>query len=278
MTPAFGHWRSSLQRAYSQSATPRPRAAYSSNSQPPDDQALAVIQDFAGPVYLIAKAGSDAVYDDAQAWLDDVARTNHEPGARVAALYYALETARLRDSAEGVAERYAWIPALDLEGSSMLELIESEFSPDRLARPGAPLPDFSLVALDDPTQTFDRAAIEGDLVLLHFWATWCRPCQEHIPELQRVHEALAAEGHRMRFVSINLDDDPQDGQRYLRAHPMPWTHLHGGPREHTEVLATFGLLGPSMMLVDRDRRILATAESLYDTLESTLRDALAATP
>ena len=244
----------------------------------PDDPALALIHEFAGPVFLAAKFGDDAAKQKAQAWLDTAARTNPEPGARVMALFYALETARLTDPANGIARRYAWIPELDLEASAMLEIIDAYYAPDRLARPGAELPAFTLVELDDPSHQVDRTALEGDLVLLHLWATWCRPCLETIPELQRVHDALNADARRIQFVSINLDEDPALARAYLQAHPMPWTHLHGGPIQPDVVMRTFGLLGPSMLLVDRDRRILATTESLHDALESTLRAALEAAP
>ena len=41
------------------------------------------------------------------------------------------------------------------------------------------------------------ASMRGDVVLLNMWATWCHPCREEIPALQRLHERLADSGLRV---------------------------------------------------------------------------------
>lgn len=153
------------------------------------------------------------------------------------------------------------------------------FSPDRKAQRRAEIPAFSLVDLEDPTSRVERKTLEGELVLLHFWATWCRPCIEQIPDLQRVHELVNVDTREVHFVSINVDADPEVARRFRRERwPMPWTHLHIGTQDPDEVLEEFGLLGPSCLLVDPVGQILATSEDLDpEHLERTLLDALGTT-
>jgi cytochrome c biogenesis protein CcmG, thiol:disulfide interchange protein DsbE len=52
----------------------------------------------------------------------------------------------------------------------------------------------------------DRVALHdyrGAVVLLNIWATWCPPCVEEMPALQRLHEALA--DHGLRIVAVSVD-------------------------------------------------------------------------
>lgn len=66
-----------------------------------------------------------------------------------------------------------------------------------------PLPDLHLVSPDDGAR-LNAADLRGQVVLLHFWATWCTPCREELPKLA----ALSAQLHdsRLRVVLIAIDE------------------------------------------------------------------------
>ncbi len=243
----------------------------------PGDPALAAIGQFPGPVYLAMKFGGPVAKERGQTWLDAVALENPEPGARVMALYFGLEAARLHAPDE-IPDRYARISSLGVDGTSMLQIIEATFDPKRLARPGARIPEFEFPRLDGEG-SFGNEDMAGTLVLLHFWATWCPPCIEAIPALERMHANLRATGRDVVFVSINCDDDPEAARRFRREQaPMRWTHLHIGSEDADAALERFGLLGPGRLLVDAEGMIVATSEKLgTEHLEATLSEALAAT-
>lgn len=52
--------------------------------------------------------------------------------------------------------------------------------------PGHPAPDFALQTLDG--QTLQLSDLEGQAVVLNFWASWCPPCRAEMPELEQAYQ------------------------------------------------------------------------------------------
>lgn len=73
---------------------------------------------------------------------------------------------------------------------------------DEMDKPAANFA-FRLVA-DDDEQTLED--YEGKVVLLNFWATWCAPCLQEIPELDRLQKNYDADG----LVVLTISDEPRD--------------------------------------------------------------------
>lgn len=62
-----------------------------------------------------------------------------------------------------------------------------------------PVPELTLETLDGTS--IDLAAQEGKLLLINFWATWCAPCREEIPDLKALHTDL----ENLTVIGIALD-------------------------------------------------------------------------
>lgn len=62
--------------------------------------------------------------------------------------------------------------------------------------------DFTLRDIDG--QSFTLSELKGKVVVLSFWATWCGPCKEEMPHLQKLYDAHKDEG--LVIVSISADD------------------------------------------------------------------------
>jgi peroxiredoxin len=69
-----------------------------------------------------------------------------------------------------------------------------------------PAPGFTLESTSGDRLTL-AAALERGPVIVDFWATWCGPCKQSLPELQRLHERYAARGLTIMAVST---DEPRN--------------------------------------------------------------------
>ncbi len=121
------------------------------------------------------------------------------------------------------------------------------------ARPALELPDI------DGTRT-SIARWDGRLVLVNFWASWCGPCVEEMPLLDRMQQRHAAAG--LQIVGI-ATDGVQPTRDFLGRHPVAYPILIDDPDLRTNTGDSAAIYGntrnvlPYSVLIGRDGRILA---------------------
>lgn len=96
----------------------------------------------------------------------------------------------------------------------------------------------------------------GQVLVVNWWATWCHPCREEMPELSKLHTRYAARG--VRFVGIAADGADQV-MRYARETPVAYPLLVGGP-DAIKLTRAFGnepLAVPFTLVLDRDGTLRA---------------------
>jgi cytochrome c biogenesis protein CcmG/thiol:disulfide interchange protein DsbE len=100
---------------------------------------------------------------------------------------------------------------------------------------GESVPDKELATLDG-SGTGRIADYRGRWVLVNLWASWCEPCREESPTLQRFHER-----HRNRdvtVVGINVQDNSDDARAFVRQYRLTYPQLRSVGDERSEAFAS----------------------------------------
>jgi peroxiredoxin len=118
-------------------------------------------------------------------------------------------------------------------------------------KPGTEAPAFRLPTLAGGE--VDLASQRGKVVVLNFWATWCPPCVEEMPSLERLHRALGPEG--LAVVTVSADEDEAALRAFVtrRGLTLPVLADPGG-RVAAGAFRTTGY--PETFLLDREGRIV----------------------
>ncbi|MEO6966919.1 MAG: TlpA disulfide reductase family protein [Rhodanobacteraceae bacterium] len=120
---------------------------------------------------------------------------------------------------------------------------------------GDTLGEFTLPDLDGKPQSLSQW--RGKLLLLNFWASWCRPCRKEMPQLAAAQKRYADRG--VQIVGIALDQ-PEAVRDYLKHTPVDYPILIGIDADPvpTERFGDSASLLPYSVLIGRDGRILDT--------------------
>jgi peroxiredoxin len=87
---------------------------------------------------------------------------------------------------------------------------------------GARMPELGLVDLEG--KRIDRAALAGKVVVVDFWATWCAPCKQELPVLQRLYERYAKQG--LVVVAVSVDKDATNVRKFASELKLSFPVLH----------------------------------------------------
>ena len=74
----------------------------------------------------------------------------------------------------------------------------------KIAEVGKLAPDFTLV--DRQGKTWTLSELTGQVVFVNFWATWCAPCREEMPSMERLYRALPTD--KFKMLAILSRDEP----------------------------------------------------------------------
>ena len=122
----------------------------------------------------------------------------------------------------------------------------------RLESVGKPIP---LTGRTVDGKRFDLSRLRGNAVLVHYWATWCEPCKQDLDVLRKLQKTYARK--KFALVGINLDTDPAELAKFLRAERLPWTQLYEQGGLDSRLANEMGIFTlPVMILIDERGRVV----------------------
>ncbi|MBA3422101.1 MAG: TlpA family protein disulfide reductase [Thermoleophilaceae bacterium] len=159
-------------------------------------------------------------------------------------------------------EALARAEAVAAPGFELAVLHEGALGP-RLSRAVGP-------ALSD--RRVDLGELRGTPVVVNFWASWCDPCREEAPLLERTWQKAHDRG--VLFVGLNQQDSLGDARRFLREFDTSYLNVRD---PGNEVARRWGLVGlPETFFIDADGNVVAhilgaaSAAELREGIEAAL--------
>ncbi len=104
-------------------------------------------------------------------------------------------------------------------------------------------------------------AVEGHVVLINKWASWCAPCRREFTLLRR---AAARYGERVAFLGLNAADEVANARRFLRGNPTIYPHVHDPDQQIAGAFQASGVF-PQTIRVDPDGDVTAIKAGEFTT-------------
>ncbi len=113
---------------------------------------------------------------------------------------------------------------------------------------GKPANDFSITLLSG--EKFVLSGQKGKVVLIDFWATWCKPCVEGTPHLKEFYKEFKEKG--FEIVGISLDSKKEFVVNYILKEKLEWKIAYSGKGWMDDTARFYNVnLIPSYWLIDR---------------------------
>jgi peroxiredoxin len=187
------------------------------------------------------------------------------------------------DAADGIIRTYEGDP-LELERAVVLYACaygdvraagDRHFPESGTTPPDFELPRFVATGGAGPTTSGGSSVrlsdLKGKIVVLDFWATWCRPCRDELPAVDSA--ARHYRGSGVVVYTILHEDDPGEAAQYLTEHGFDLPMLLDPGRKAADAYQVRGI--PSVWIIGRDGKVVQRGfgfapEMLSKKLESLL--------
>lgn len=160
-------------------------------------------------------------------------------------------------------------------GTVMITTMQAQTPPaasKKAAHPvvNKPAPDFTLKTPDG--KDLALSSLRGHVVLVDFWASWCRPCRATIPHLKEIYTKYHPAG--LEILSVSLDANATAWKRAMEQEQMPWPQVVDTYEEEAASAKVAGIYGiqyiPYVLLVDKEGKLLSINPSA-ETVEQKLK-------
>ncbi|MFC2048928.1 TlpA family protein disulfide reductase [Elusimicrobiota bacterium] len=131
-------------------------------------------------------------------------------------------------------------------------------------------PDFNLPDLNNGAM-HSLESFRGQPLFIDFWASWCPPCKNAAPYIEKLHEEFKG---RANVIGINLDKDPDSAKKFIKRKNISNIQLKG---IGTNVPSEYGVQGiPSFFIMNKNGEIVDKAVGFtagyYDKWRKVLKE------
>lgn len=114
---------------------------------------------------------------------------------------------------------------------------------------GKNAPDFALPDLKG--KMVKLSDYRGKVVFVNFWATWCKPCEEEMPSMQRMYEVLKKQYQNFELLAVSIDSkEPDVVEAFAKKYEVTFPVLHDKKGKIKEMYKTTGV--PETFIVDQN--------------------------
>ncbi len=118
----------------------------------------------------------------------------------------------------------------------------------------------------------DVSKLQGKVVLIDFWATWCGPCVEELPTVLKIYKEQHAKGFEV--IGVSLDADKAELEAFLKDKGVEWPQYFDGKGPENELFLKFNLESiPTMWLLNKKGVVVSM--TAFEGLEEKVKKLLA---
>jgi cytochrome c biogenesis protein CcmG/thiol:disulfide interchange protein DsbE len=152
----------------------------------------------------------------------------------------------------------AWIAVLGLLVLLAFGLLRNQEGPVTV---GEEVPHFTLTTFDGEEINFQD--LEGKVVVLNFWASWCKPCEEEAAELETAWRIYQPRGDVI-FLGVDYVDTEPEAKAYLEKFDVTYPN---GPDLRTKISQAYRIRGvPETYIINKDGKLAAFKISPFASL------------
>jgi peroxiredoxin len=133
--------------------------------------------------------------------------------------------------------------------------------PDKLV----PAHDFTLE--DVSGKQISLASFSGKVIFLNFWATWCAPCVQEMPTMEKLHQEFAGDG--LVVLAVNYRESAEQVNGFLTRHKLSFPSVLDPDAKVAELYQVWGL--PATFIINRRLEIVGKVAGSRDWHSETTR-------
>ncbi|HPQ08938.1 MAG TPA: redoxin domain-containing protein [Bacteroidia bacterium] len=152
----------------------------------------------------------------------------------------------------------------------MVQMLHKIVAQQSALSAGSPCPE---IALPDPNGKEIRlSSFRGKVVLIDFWASWCKPCRAEMPNVVALYKKYKNKG--FEIFGVSLDKDKENWVQAIKEDDITWPQVSDLKFWNSEAVALFNVEAiPYTVLVDKEGKIIAKGLRGAD-LENAVKKAL----